>query len=352
MKALTIALMLAACAFSVSAQTTPQQWTFTATSEFAPNAIPLLDASGNPYPCTGQNIDSVNDPNPNCYNPLVVTTDWTLTEVLGVVTSVTSNTPDTLTNSACSANSGVAGTSISETNILRLYRTTFSVTFANSATITFTGNLTLGGTQFTGSFVSTGSCMGSDSGNFTATLFPAVNATYVGQFETSSGVQGVTFNLATDSNFNLTGTVTPASNATTCFSNMTIASPLANSFAPRALPAETYSLLSRQITPETLSDSLRATLMQTVMRWRATDSTLHTSVWPAHALEFLKPMLLSASRGGYYRGTAAITVVMKSKHCSSEKQIATSHPCSAAKTERRRVRVGRCTDSDNERRRS
>jgi hypothetical protein len=231
MKALTIALMLAACAFSVSAQTTPQQWTFTATSEFAPNAIPLLDASGNPYPCTGQNIDSVNDPNPNCYNPLVVTTDWTLTEVLGVVTSVTSNTPDTLTNSACSANSGVAGTSISETNILRLYRTTFSVTFANSATITFTGNLTLGGTQFTGSFVSTGSCMGSDSGNFTATLFPAVNATYVGQFETSSGGQGVTFNLATDSNFNLTGTVTPASNATTCFSNMTIASPLANSFA-------------------------------------------------------------------------------------------------------------------------
>jgi hypothetical protein len=233
MKALATALLLAVCAFSASAQTAPQQWTFTATSESAPNAIPLLDASGNTLPCAGQNIDNSSDPNPNCYNPLEVTTDWTLTEVLGVVTSVTSNTPDTLTNSTCSADSSVVGTSVSETNIIGLlYRATFSVTFANGATITFTGNLTLGGTQFTGTFASTGSCMGSDSGNFTATLFPAVNAAYVGQFDTSSGGQGVTINLATNSNFNLTGTITPALNATTCFSNMTIASPLANSFAP------------------------------------------------------------------------------------------------------------------------
>jgi hypothetical protein len=232
MKALTIALMLAASAFSAAAQAMPQQWTFTATSESAPNAIPLFDTSGNPYSCTGQNVDNVNDPNPNCYNPLEITTDWTLTELFGVVTSVTSNTPDTLTNSACSTNSSVVGTSISETNILGLlYQATFSVTFANGATITFKGNVTLGGTQFTGTFTSTGSCMGGDSGNFIATLFPAVNATYVGQFETSSGGQGVTINLATNSNFNLTGTVTPALNATTCFSNMTIASPLANSFA-------------------------------------------------------------------------------------------------------------------------
>jgi len=232
MKALILAVMLAACAFSTSAQSTPQQWTFTATSESAPNAIPLFDASGNPFPCAGQNIDNINDANPNCYNPLEVTTDWTLNELAGVVTSVTSNTAGTLTNSNCSTDSSVASTSITETNILGiLYRATFSVTFANGATITFTGDITLGGTQFTGTFASTGTCMGADSGNFTATLFPAVSGTYVGQFETSSGGQGVTINLATAANFNVTGTVTPAMNATTCFSNMTIASPLANSFA-------------------------------------------------------------------------------------------------------------------------
>jgi hypothetical protein len=232
MKALTMAVMLAACAFPASAQTTPQQWTLTATSESAHNAFPLLDASGNPFPCTGQNIDNINDPNPNCYNPLEVTTDWTQTTFLGFVTSVAANTPGTLTNSSCSPDSGVASTSISETNILGLlYQATFSVTFANGATITFTGQLTLGANQFMGTFASTGTCMGADSGNFTATLFPAVNGTYIGQFETSSGGQGVTINLATDSNFNVTGTVTPALNASTCFSNMTIASPLANSFA-------------------------------------------------------------------------------------------------------------------------
>jgi hypothetical protein len=232
MKALTIVVILAACALSASAQTTPQQWTITATSESAPNALPLLDTNGNPFPCTGQNIDDINDSNPDCYNPLEVTTDWTLTELFGVVTSVTANTPDTLTNSSCSVDSGVTGTSISETNILGLlYKATFSVTFANGATITFTGNLTLGANQFTGTFASTGTCTGGNSGNFTATLFPTVNSTYVGQFETSSGGQGVTINLATASNFNVTGTVTPALNSSTCFSTMTIASPLANSFA-------------------------------------------------------------------------------------------------------------------------
>jgi hypothetical protein len=232
MKPLIIAMMLAACTFSASAQNTPQQWTITATSESAPNALILLDASGNPFPCTGQNIDNINDPTAGCYDPLEVTTDWTLTELAGVVTSVTANTPDTLTNSSCSADSSVASTSISETNILGfLYQATFSVTMANGATITFKGNVTLGANQFTGTFTSTGACMGADSGNFTATLFPAVNAAYVGQFETSSGGQGVTINLATASNFSVTGTVTPAGNASTCFSTMTIGTPLANSFS-------------------------------------------------------------------------------------------------------------------------
>jgi hypothetical protein len=35
-----------------------QQWTIVTTSESAPNAPPLTDASGKPYPCSGQNPDN------------------------------------------------------------------------------------------------------------------------------------------------------------------------------------------------------------------------------------------------------------------------------------------------------
>ncbi len=60
----------------VSFPPTPQQWTFITTSESAPNVPPLTDSSGNPFPCGSQDPDNINDSNPNCYNPLMFTTDW------------------------------------------------------------------------------------------------------------------------------------------------------------------------------------------------------------------------------------------------------------------------------------
>lgn len=229
MKMLTAVILSALSAYPALAQNTPQQWSFVTTSESAPNAIPLSDSSGNPFPCTGQDPDNINDPNPNCYNPLIVTTDWTVASLLGVVTSATPATNFTLTNSNCTAQTFVTNTSISVVDLLGVvYRATFEVTLDNGATITFQGQLSLSSSHFAGTFTSTGACMNGDSGNFEAVLFPQVNATYSGQFETSSGGQGVSISLATDSSFSVTGTVTPAPDASTCFSNMTIATPLAN----------------------------------------------------------------------------------------------------------------------------
>jgi hypothetical protein len=76
--------------------------------------------------------------------------------------------------------------------------------------------------------------MNGDSGQFTATLFPAVNGTYVGSFENSNGgpAASVSITFNTDSAFNVTGTVTAAQNANLCFSTLTIGTPLANTFEP------------------------------------------------------------------------------------------------------------------------
>ena len=74
--------------------------------------------------------------------------------------------------------------------------------------------------------------MQSDSGNFTAILFPAVNGVYAGSFESNTGgaSSNVQINIATDDNFSVTGTVTPTGGASTCFSNMTVASLTAQAY--------------------------------------------------------------------------------------------------------------------------
>jgi hypothetical protein len=225
-------IVLALYVSSAFGQTVAQQWTITTTFESTANAYPFFDQNGNPYPCTGQNPDNPADSNPNCFNPLVLTTNWTENQVLGVVTGVTPDVVHTLTNSSCEAQDTVANITASGTDILGIYQFTITVTLDNGATMTFSGHLSTSTSQFTGTFTSTGTCMNSDAGNFTANLIPQVNATYAGEFETSSGGQGVSITIATDSNFNVTGAVTPANNAATCFSNITIATPLANSYSP------------------------------------------------------------------------------------------------------------------------
>jgi len=212
-------------------QVTPQQWTITATSESAPNAIPVPDS------CSGQNPDNINDPNPNCYNPLWVLTDWQLTTNDGIGVSVSPVLANTFTNSNCSA-LGVGTISVTGFDFFGFYQATITMTVLDdngfTNTLVFKGNPSSNGSQFSGSFSSSGPCMNHDSGTFTATLFPAVNGTYAGSFESPTGGPGSTVSMVfnTDANFNVTGSVKPAQGANLCFSNLTIGTALANTYQP------------------------------------------------------------------------------------------------------------------------
>jgi hypothetical protein len=229
---LIAAFFLITLAASAQIEKTPQQWTIVTTKESAPNAFPLFDANGNPYPCKGQNMDNPDDANGNCYNPLVIATDWTLTTEFGTAINLTTALPNTFTNSSCSAYGGVVNANVTGYDIFGFYQATFTVTLDNGATVTFIGNPSFDTNQFSGTFSSSGACMNNDSGQFTATLFPAVNGTYVGSFENSNGgpAASVSLTFKTDSAFNVTGSVTAAKNANLCFSTLTIGTPLANTY--------------------------------------------------------------------------------------------------------------------------
>lgn len=234
----------------------PQQWTIVTTSESSPNAIPITTTpTGAPDPCTTGQNDNSSDSNPSCYDPLVIVTDWQLSLNSSEQTVTTPNLANTLTNSTCSASGGVQSISVTGMNINdHPYKATVTVTLIDSNggmdTIVFTGKNSPDQTQFSGSFTSSGSCMNSDSGNFTAVLSPAINGTYQGSFETngsfsSSGSNGGTVSIAlsTDSNFNVTGTVT-AQGSGLCFSNLAIASPLANTYAPSFASGDTLQAIA------------------------------------------------------------------------------------------------------------
>ena len=210
-----------------------QQWTIVTTSESAPNASAMTDANGNPYPCSGQNPDNSGDANPNCYNPLVITTDWHAPTIPGGGTNATM-LANTFTNSSCSAAGNVTSISLGGYLPSGAYTAVITVVLDNGATITFTGTSSSNSSQFSGTFTSKGSCMKSDSGAFTATLFPTAAGMYAGSFESTSGGSNasVQMGLQTDWNFNVTGTITPATGAPVCFSNLTIGTPVANTYGP------------------------------------------------------------------------------------------------------------------------
>ncbi|MGA8035443.1 MAG: chitobiase/beta-hexosaminidase C-terminal domain-containing protein [Candidatus Acidiferrales bacterium] len=206
-----------------------QQWSIVTTSETVPNAAPLTDGNGNPYPCSGQSPDNNGDSNPDCYNPLTVTTDWKVTPnpTSSTVAAVLANT---FTSSNCT--SSITSFNVTGYSNVGSYSAVITMGFQSGDTITFTGASSTASNQFSGSFTSTGSCMAGDSGTFTATLFPPPSGSYSGSFESSTGAPPATvqMTLSTDSNFNVTGSFTPATGAAVCFSNLTVATPLANSY--------------------------------------------------------------------------------------------------------------------------
>jgi hypothetical protein len=217
----------------VSSVPLSQQWTIVTTSESSPNASVLTDASNQPFPCSGQSPDNIGDANPNCYNPLVVTTDWQVPTIPGGGT-ITTMLANSFTNSQCSAQGNLTAIAITGYQPSGAYSAVITMTLDNGATITFTGASSSNANQFSGTFASTGACMVGDTGSFTATLFPTVAGSYMGSFETPNVSTAATVQMAlqTDWNFNVTGSISPANGAAVCFSNLTVATPLAASYGP------------------------------------------------------------------------------------------------------------------------
>ena len=217
----------------VSSVPLSQQWTIVTTSESAPNASALTDASNQPFPCSGQSPDNLGDANPNCYNPLVVTTDWQVPTIPGGGTIATM-LANSFTNSHCSAQGNLTAIGITGYQPTGAYSAIITMTLDNGATITFTGASSSNANQFSGTFVSTGACMAGDTGSFTATLFPTVAGSYMGSFETPNVSTAATVQMAlqTDWNFNVTGSINPVNGAAVCFSNLTVGTPLAASYGP------------------------------------------------------------------------------------------------------------------------
>jgi hypothetical protein len=200
------------------------------TSETVPNASPLTDANGNPYPCSGQSPDNSGDANPNCYNPLVITTDWKATPT-PTGASVAAMLANTFTNSACST-TPITSFNVTGYSAIGTYSAVITMGFPSGNTITFTGTSSTNSGVFSGTFTSSGQCMAGDSGTFTATLFTPPSGSYIGSFESTTGgaPASVQMSLSTDSNFNVTGTFTPQTGAPVCFSTLTANTPLASSY--------------------------------------------------------------------------------------------------------------------------
>ncbi len=145
------------------------KWTIVTISETAPNATPLTDVNGNPYPCSGQGADNSGDANPNCYNPLVITTDWKATPT-PTGSSVAAGAGQHVYEFHCSV-TPITTFTVTGYAAVGSYNAIIQVGFQSGETITFTGASSTTSGQFSGTFTSTGACMGGDSGSFTATLF-------------------------------------------------------------------------------------------------------------------------------------------------------------------------------------
>jgi hypothetical protein len=160
-------------------------------------------------------------------HPLQFATDWTTT-VVGLNTTYTPALTKTFTNSNCSA----SGQPVAMTMTSSLLGPTIVITLDSSQTVQFSSLVTTAST-ITGTFTTSGGgCTNGDSGTFSATMFGALSGAYSGSIESYALTNpvNVTISLATDSNWNVTGTVVATNK--TCFASMTIATAAANAIDP------------------------------------------------------------------------------------------------------------------------
>ena len=212
-----------------------QQWTIVTTSESAPNAPVLTDANGNPYPCSGQNPDNPNDSNPNCYNPLVITTD--------VARSYDSGRRDEHDHAGQyrlripAARLPEASPTSPPQVMFRhgSYTAVISVVLDNGATITFSGTSSSNSNQFSGTYSSAGSpAWGATRVRSPRHCFQRSQECMLDRLNPrpADQVPACRWDYRRIGILTSPAQITPAGGAPVCFSNLTIGTPLANTYGP------------------------------------------------------------------------------------------------------------------------
>lgn len=172
--------------------------------------------------------------------PLQIITDWK-TSTSGSTTTITPVVADTFTNSNCTASSQPSKLTVAYNSTTGVV--TVVATMDYGQTITFTSSKTTSNSQFSGTFSSTGGgCTNSDSGNFTATYYASLSGTLSGTIESymQTNTINVTVKLSTDSNFNVTGSLTSTNK--TCMASLTINGTAAQAYGPSIVSGDTEIL--------------------------------------------------------------------------------------------------------------
>jgi hypothetical protein len=168
---------------------------------------------------------------------LQIITDWKST-TSGSTTTIAPVLANSFTNSNCTASGQPDMLSVaynSSTGVV-----TVVATMDYGQTITFTSTKTTKNSTFSGTFTSTGGgCTNGDSGNFTATYYAALSGTMSGTIESymQTNTINVSVSLSTDSNFNVTGTLTSTNK--TCMASLTINGTAAQAYGPSIASGDT-----------------------------------------------------------------------------------------------------------------
>jgi hypothetical protein len=189
-------------------------------------------------PSTGQwSIVASSETNSNTVDggPLQFVTDWTTTTSKGT-TTIATVLGYTYTNAGCSASGQPAALTAT---VGSGSKTTIVLTVDNGQKYTFTTTST-GSTEFSGTFTSSGGgCTQADSGTFVATHYAALNGSFSGTIESylQTNTVNVTMTLATDANFNVTGSLKASNKA--CMANLTINGSAAQHYGPSFASGDT-----------------------------------------------------------------------------------------------------------------
>jgi hypothetical protein len=164
-------------------------------------------------------------------------TDWK-TSTSGSTTTIAPIVANTFTNSNCVASGQPSNLTVSYNSSKGIV--TVVATMDYGQTFTFTSTKTSKNSTFSGTFTSTGGgCANSDSGNFTATYYAALSGSMSGTIESymQTNTINVTVSLSTDSNFNVTGTLTSTNK--TCMASLTINGTAAQAYGPSIATGDT-----------------------------------------------------------------------------------------------------------------